>query len=83
VRRARTRLSWVYAADLPALDTPTHVQAQVARTAARLRVASERVSGEERLRQAGIGVVACSAADPAPMLDTQTLAPSMATSGVG
>jgi uncharacterized protein (DUF58 family) len=83
VRRARTRLSWVYAADLPALDTPTHVQAQVARTAARLRVASERVSGEERLRQAGIGVVACSAADPAPMLDTQALAPSMATSGVG
>jgi uncharacterized protein (DUF58 family) len=65
VRRPRTRLRWVYGAELPALEAPTHVQARVVRTAARLRVESERALAEQRLRQVGISTLACSAAQAA------------------
>jgi uncharacterized protein (DUF58 family) len=64
VQRHRTRLAWVYAPDLAALEAPTHLQAQVARTAARLRVDGERRGGEQRLRHAGIRPIACSGAEP-------------------
>jgi hypothetical protein len=64
VPRHRTRLAWVHAPELAALDTPTHLQAQVARTAARLRADSERRSAEQRLRHAGIRAIACAGAEP-------------------
>jgi hypothetical protein len=55
----------VYGAELPALETPVHVQARVVRTAARLRVESERALAEQRLRHVGISTLACSAAQAA------------------
>ena len=58
-QRRHTRLGWVYAPELPALDNPTHLQAQVVRTAARLRVDAERASAEQRLRHVGIRCVPC------------------------
>ncbi len=69
VQRLRTRVSWVHASDLPGLDTPPHLQAQVARTAARLRVDSERRSAEQRLRGVGIRTVACAPAELGPSID--------------
>jgi len=57
--RRRTRLGWVFAPELPALDNPTHLQAHVARTAARLRADADRASAEQRLRHAGIRCVPC------------------------
>jgi uncharacterized protein (DUF58 family) len=70
VRRPRTRLSWVHGAELPALEAPSHVQAQAARTAARLRADSERASAEQRLRHVGIGIVPCSVPSAAPVSAT-------------
>jgi hypothetical protein len=58
-QRRRTHLGWVYAPELPALDNPTHLQAHVVRTAARLRVDTERALAEQRLRHAGIRCVPC------------------------
>jgi uncharacterized protein (DUF58 family) len=83
VRRPRTRLSWVYGAELPALDTPTHVQAHVARTAARLRADSERVSAEQRLRHVGITTVACSETEAVHATHVEPVAVSPSRSGVG
>jgi uncharacterized protein (DUF58 family) len=58
-QRHRTKLGWVYAPELASLDNPTHLQAHVVRTAARLRVEAERASAEQRLRSAGVRCVPC------------------------
>jgi hypothetical protein len=67
VQRLRSRVSWVYASELPGLEAATHLQAQVARTAARLRADSERQSAEQRLREVGIRSVACTSAELTPI----------------
>ena len=59
VQRRRTRLGWVFAPELPALDNPSHLQAHVARTAARLRTDADRANAEQRLRHVGIRCVPC------------------------
>lgn len=69
VQRHRTRLAWVFAPDLPALDTPTHLQAHVARTAARLRADAERLAAEQRLRRAGVRAIPCSVGE-APSIES-------------
>jgi uncharacterized protein (DUF58 family) len=82
VRRPRTRLCWVYPSELLGLEAAVHLQAQVARTAAALRVESERRHGEERLSRAGIRPIACTALETA--LGPATLAaPRRARSRVG
>lgn len=63
VRRQRTRLVWLYPSELAGLDAPAHVQAHVARTAAALRVESDRLHGEARLWNAGIRPLACATLD--------------------
>jgi uncharacterized protein (DUF58 family) len=65
VRRPRTRLCWVYPAELAGLEAAVHLQAQVARTAATLRVESERLHGEQRLSRAGVRPIACTALETA------------------
>jgi uncharacterized protein (DUF58 family) len=82
VPRHRTRLAWVHAPELAALETPAHLQAQVARTAARLRVDSERRGGEQRLRHAGIRPIVCSGAEP-ELLGELAKAPSRKVSVAG
>ena len=69
VQRLRTRVSWLHASELPGLDAPSHLQAQVARTAARLRADSERHGAEQRLREVGIRTVACASAQPGSSIE--------------
>jgi hypothetical protein len=82
VRRQRTRLLWLYPAELAGLEGATHLQAQVVRTAALLRVESERLHGEERLRRAGIRPIACSAPDGAGVVLSSPSAPRRVRSTV-
>ena len=83
VRRQRTRLLWLYPAELAGLEGPTELQAQVVHTAALLRVESERLHGEERLRRAGIRAIACSALDGAGVALSARAAPRRMRSNVG
>jgi hypothetical protein len=59
------------------------VQAHVARTAARLRADSERVSAEQRLRHVGITTVACSETETVHATHVEPVAVSPPRSGVG
>jgi uncharacterized protein (DUF58 family) len=62
-RRSRTRVHWLHAAELPALESPRDVASGVARTAARLRAETERRAAELGLRRIGIDSAPCLPAD--------------------
>jgi len=83
IRRQRTRLHWLYPAELAGLDAPAQLQAQVVHTAALLRVESERKHGEERLRRAGIRALACSALEAATVVLSAPTAPRRVRRKVG
>jgi hypothetical protein len=64
-RRSRTRVRWLHAAELPALEPAQDAGSQLARTAARLRSETERRAAELRLRRIGIESALCVPADAA------------------
>jgi uncharacterized protein (DUF58 family) len=83
VPRHRTHVVWVHAPELPGLETPTHVQAHVARTAARLRAESERAIAEQRLRHAGVRSMVCAVTEMATGGDVPPPVVSPIASGFG
>ncbi len=69
VRRPRTRLHWLHAAEAPGLEASPDMLGRVARTAARLRAEGERNGAELRLRRLGIRPVVCGPPEPPLQLE--------------
>jgi hypothetical protein len=69
VRRPRTRLHWLHAAEAPGLEPSPDVLGRVARTAARLRAEGERNGAELRLRRLGIRPAVCGPQEPPLQLE--------------
>lgn len=71
ISRRRTRLYWLHPLEVPGLDVPYDAVGRAARTAARLRSATERHAGELRLGRLGIKTSICAPLDSALHLQSR------------